>query len=65
MKKLVVAVLATCTLGGCSYAGIATTPNGKVVVARNDALVYGALRKIYVCDITVGGLANCKTAENP
>ena len=65
MKKLVVALLAASTLGGCAYAGIGTTSNGKAVVARNDGLVYGALRKIFVCDITDRGLANCKSAENP
>jgi hypothetical protein len=41
---------------GCAYGGIATTPDGTVIVARNGLL--GALRKIYVCKV-VGNALNC------
>jgi hypothetical protein len=34
---------------GCAYGGIATAPDGSVLVARNDLLLFGLLRKIYSC----------------
>ena len=37
------------SVGGCAYAGIATTPDGTVLVARNS--LFGGLRKIYVCKL--------------
>lgn len=36
-------------MSGCSYAGVATTSNNQVVIARNDGLLFGILRAVYVC----------------
>ena len=51
VKKLVqscllIATVASCGLfaNGCAYGGVATLPDGTVIVARNSLL--GALRKI-------------------
>ncbi|MGD8861337.1 MAG: hypothetical protein PVI30_15115 [Myxococcales bacterium] len=51
-------------LGGCGYAGVATAGDAAVVV-RNDWFLFGALRKVYVCKITPGGLTQCSAADNP
>jgi hypothetical protein len=51
MKKVLAAaglvMLATSTMG-CSYGAVAVMGD-KVIVARNDGLLFGALRKIYTC----------------
>lgn len=68
MKKLIglalLAGIAATTLGGCAYAGVAATGD-KVVVARNDAFLFGILRKVYVCKVTDAGVTGCSTAEAP
>jgi len=53
------------TVMGCAYAGVGVTPEGKAIVARNDAFLLGALRKVYVCQVTPNGLSDCKSKENP
>jgi hypothetical protein len=57
-----VLTLAACGLAsnGCAYSGMAATPDGTVVLARNSLL--GANRKIFVCHV-VGNALNC--AESP
>jgi hypothetical protein len=70
MKKLVVALCAVITLGvvapACSYSGMAVVSDGRVLVARNDGFLFGALRTIYICDVEEDGLANCvPSAESP
>ena len=67
MKKLMsVALLAAmATTGACAYGGIAATGDGKAVVARNDGFLFGLLRKVYVCNVTPGGLTGCVAGENP
>jgi hypothetical protein len=52
------------TLGACSYGGLATVGD-KVVITRNDGLLFGALRKIYVCQVGESGLSNCTETEAP
>jgi hypothetical protein len=54
MNKLTKRLAAVALLGmalsgsfGCAYGGIATAPDGTVLVARNDLLLFGLLRKIY------------------
>ena len=64
LKKIVAAALLAGALGGCAYGGIATAGD-KVVVTRNDGLLFGLLRAVYVCDVTPQGVANCSTAEAP
>jgi hypothetical protein len=52
MKKLAaLALVVGCLgqLGACAYAGVAAAPDGTVYVARNDALLFGLLRKLYAC----------------
>jgi hypothetical protein len=56
MNKLTKKLAAIALLGmalsgsfGCAYGGIATAPDGSVLVARNDLLLFGLLRKIYSC----------------
>ncbi len=68
MKKLIVAA---CCLGmlapivpACAYAGVGVA-DGKAVVARNDTFLYGMLRKVFVCEVTDAGLANCVGGESP
>jgi len=51
-------------LPGCSYGMIAPVGE-KVVIARQDNLLFGALRKVYVCKVSDQGLTNCSTAESP
>ena len=54
--------VAACGLAsnGCAYSGMAATPDGTVVLARNSLL--GANRKIFVCHV-VGNALNC--TESP
>jgi len=49
---------------GCGYAGVATAGDAAIVL-RNDWFLFGALRKVYVCKITPGGLTQCSNAETP
>ncbi len=66
VKPLIGLLLATTLAAtGCAYGGIAVTADGKAVIARNDALLFGLLRKVYVCNVTPAGLAGCQTGETP
>lgn len=53
------------TLGGCSYAGVAAVGGDRVVIPRNDGLLFGVLRKVYVCKVTDSGLSDCIEGEAP
>lgn len=66
MKKLcsIGLILATGLLGACSYGGVAAAGNS-VVITRNDAFLFGALRKVYVCQVTPQGVTGCASAESP
>ena len=48
--------------GGCAYSGVASTPDGTVVITRNDLLLFGALRKVFVCKVNGSVLACAETA---
>lgn len=61
---VILAGIAMSTLGGCAYAGVAATGD-KVVVARNDAFLFGALRKVFVCKVADAGVTGCQSAESP
>jgi hypothetical protein len=56
-------LLAVVGLGGagCAYAGVATTPDGTILVARNS--LFGGLRKIYLCKL-VGEAFKCVESTN-
>jgi len=68
MKKLLALLLVTGSFGalsaGCAYGGAAASGD-KVVVLRNDAFLFGALRSAYVCKITDAGLSSCQEGEAP
>ncbi len=67
MKRALAIVLAAAALGpmtGCAYGSIATAGD-KVVITRQDAFLFGALRKVFVCKVTDGGTASCHDAESP
>jgi hypothetical protein len=49
---------------GCAYGSIATAGD-KVVITRQDAFLFGALRKVFVCKVTDAGVANCASADSP
>lgn len=62
---LAVSVLAAAGMNACAYAGAAVSGD-KIVILRNDSLLFGALRKVYVCKVTDAGLAGCQqSAEAP
>ena len=66
MKRLMALALgASMALGACAYGGVGVTADGKAVVARNDALLFGLLRAVYVCQVTPTGLANCAAGQAP
>jgi hypothetical protein len=48
-------------VGGCAYAGVASTPDGTVVITRNDLFLFGALRKVFVCKVNGDKLACTET----
>jgi hypothetical protein len=68
MKKTIAMILAAGAIAGalpgCSYGGIATAGD-KVVITRNDSFLFGILRKVFVCKVTDGGVANCAVADSP
>jgi hypothetical protein len=64
LKASFVAIALSCALGGCGYAGVATAGDAAVVV-RNDWLLFGLLRKVYVCKITPQGLTQCSSSDTP
>jgi hypothetical protein len=68
MRKGISMLLAAAALAGaisgCAYAGVGASGD-KAVVARNDAFLFGILRKTFVCKITDGGLSNCQSNDNP
>lgn len=64
LKKIIAAAMLASALGGCAYGGVAATGD-KVVITRNDMLLFGLLRAVYVCDVTPQGAANCSAAEAP
>lgn len=53
-------VVLAATLSGCaSYAGVAMVGPDRVLVTRNDGLLFGLMRKIYICKVTEAGLTDC------
>jgi hypothetical protein len=65
LKSLVVVGALAGSLGGCAYGGM-TTAGDKVVIARNDLFLFGALRKIFVCKVSDAGVTGCvNSAERP
>ncbi len=69
MKKIkgfvLVMIASAAVLSSCSYAGVATTADGHVVIAQNNSVLFGMLNKVFVCKVTPSGVTNCATAESP
>ena len=64
IKRLAaIAIMGAC-LGGCGYAGVAAAGDA-AIVARNDWILFGLLRKVYICRITPTGLTQCSASESP
>jgi hypothetical protein len=64
IKRLAAIVVISVTLGGCGYSGVAAVGDA-AIVARNDWILFGLLRKVYVCRITPTGLTQCSSSEDP
>lgn len=67
LRMLVCAMAILGTLGpGCNYGAITVAPDGRVLVARNDHILFGSQRLIFVCDLEEAGLVNCtESTESP
>jgi hypothetical protein len=69
MKKalaLVVGGIALASsLTACAYGGVGGVGADKVVIARNDGFLFGALRKVFVCKVTDAGVSACQSADSP
>jgi hypothetical protein len=69
MKRALATVLAASALAGaitgCAYGSIATSGTDKVVITRQDAFLFGLLRKVFVCKIADSGVTGCNEAESP
>lgn len=52
---------------GCAYGGIAAAPDGSIYIARNDLLLLGLLRKVFVCKPPAPGMPGlvCTEAGSP
>ena len=61
---LLFAVASSLLSGGCYYSSVATSGDA-VVIVRNDLLLFGALRKVYVCRLTEEGVTQCKSQQSP
>lgn len=48
---------------GCAYSGMAATPDGNVVIARNGLL--GANRKVFVCRVGADSSLKCVETASP
>jgi hypothetical protein len=51
-------------VGGCAYGGVASAPDGSIVITRNDLFLFGALRKVFVCKVNGDKLA-CTESPAP
>jgi hypothetical protein len=64
MAKIMAGAALLATLAGCAYTAPGVSGD-KAVIVRNDSFLFGALRSIYVCKITDGGLTACAEGESP
>ena len=64
IKRILAAAMIAGIMSGCGYAGVAAAGDA-AIVARNDWILFGLLRKVYVCRITPTGLTQCSNAEDP
>ncbi len=66
-KALMVLLMGVFLVGatGCAYGHSLRVGKSKVLVLKNDGLLFGLLRQAHVCDVTPKGLKNCSVDENP
>jgi len=64
LKALLLATVLGCAMSACSYGGVATAGDA-AIIARNDIILFGLLRKVYVCKVTPQGLSQCANSEAP
>jgi hypothetical protein len=67
-RKLAALALIGMTMGGafgCAYGGVASAPDGTVYVVRNDMILFGLLRKVFVCKPSATGLSCTEVASAP
>ena len=67
IRALVVSLLlsAVAISTGCSYAGVAAVDADTVVIAKNNAFLFGILNEVYVCQVSDSGLTACATGQSP
>jgi len=69
MKKSIAFAIAgvamVSALNGCSYGAVAHLGGERVILARNDNILFGLLRKVYVCRVTDAGVSACQSADAP
>jgi len=65
LRLMVLFALIASSVGCASYSGVARVSKSKVVVLKNDQLLFGLLRKALVCDVSASGLSNCQENEQP
>ncbi len=66
MKRIaVIGLLMGCLagLGGCSYAGVATSGDGSTLYVTRNSAFFGAGRRVFVCKPT-GDSVNCAAAPD-
>jgi hypothetical protein len=66
-KALLIVLLSGFLAGatGCAYGHSLRVGKSKVLVLKNDGILFGLLRKAHICDVTPTGLKNCSEEENP
>ncbi len=50
---------------GCAYGNAVRVGKNRVLVLKNDNLLFGILRKAHVCEVGAKGLKNCTEDQNP
>lgn len=65
MKKLMGLILVSSMATACAYAPGGVSADGKAVIVKNNGFLFGMLNKIFVCNVTPGGLTGCVAGEAP
>jgi len=64
IKMAVAALVVAASAAGCSYAGVAAAGD-KVVIAKNNAFLFGVFNRVFVCKLTDAGVTDCQKSEAP
>jgi len=67
LKKVAIVgmLMGLATIMGCAYGGASGVGADHVVITKNNAFLFGALRSVYVCKVTASGLSSCRSGESP